>query len=67
MNMEMAFLIPTYGFNLFYLRAVVPEGVTMEDIYRSVAPFVLLQATGPAILIVFPHIALLLPNLIFGS
>jgi TRAP-type mannitol/chloroaromatic compound transport system permease large subunit len=67
MNMEMAFLTPPYGFNLFYLRGVVPEGVSMGDIYRSVTPFVILQATGLGILIAFPDIALLLPNLMFGA
>lgn len=31
-NMEMAFLTPPFGFNLFYLRSVVPKTVTMGDI-----------------------------------
>jgi len=63
-NMEMAFLTPPFGFNLFYIRGVAPPSVTMMDIYRSVAPFVLLQATALIILMIFPEIVLWLPDLL---
>jgi TRAP-type mannitol/chloroaromatic compound transport system permease large subunit len=53
MNMEMGFLTPLFGYNLFYLKAVVPEGVTMADIYRSIVPFVGLQAIGLTIVMIF--------------
>ena len=66
-NMQMAYLTPPYGFNLFYMRAVVPPEITMADIYRSVIPFVALQLVGLAILMIFPQIALFVPNLIFGG
>ena len=63
MNMEMGYLTPPFGFNLFYMKAIVPPGVTMEDIYRSIVPFVALQALGLVIVIIFPQIALYLPSL----
>ncbi len=63
-NMEMAFLTPPFGFNLFYLKGIVPEGVTMGDIYRSITPFVALQAIGLAAVMIFPQIALWLPNIV---
>lgn len=63
-NMEMAFLTPPVGFNLFYIKGVAPEGVTMHDIYRSVTPFVLLQATALAIIMIFPDSVLWLPKLL---
>lgn len=63
-NMEMAFLTPPFGFNLFYIRGVAPPGVEMIDIYRSVLPFVLLQATALIILMIFPKIVLWLPDLL---
>jgi len=66
-NMEMAFLTPPFGFNLFYMKAVVPEGVTMADIYRSVIPFVLLQAVGLIICMIFPGIVTWLPYLMLGK
>ncbi|OHD71873.1 MAG: TRAP dicarboxylate transporter subunit DctM [Spirochaetes bacterium RBG_16_49_21] len=64
MNMEMGYLTPPFGFNLFYMKAIAPEGVTMTDIYRSIVPFVALQGLALAIVIIFPQIALYLPNLV---
>jgi tripartite ATP-independent transporter DctM subunit len=65
-NMEMAYLTPPFGFNLFYMKGVVPKGITMGDIYRSIVPFVGLQLVGLIICMIFPQIALVLPNLVFG-
>ena len=66
MNMEMAYLTPPFGFNLFYMKAIAPKGITMVDIYRSVIPFVLLQLIGLIVVMIFPKIATLLPSLLFG-
>ena len=63
MNMEMGYLTPPFGFNLFYMKAIVPPGITMTDIYRSIVPFVIIQGIGLAIVIIFPEIALWLPKL----
>jgi tripartite ATP-independent transporter DctM subunit len=63
MNMEMGYLTPPFGFNLFYMKAIVPPGITMADIYRSIVPFVIIQGIGLAIVIIFPEIAMYLPNL----
>jgi tripartite ATP-independent transporter DctM subunit len=62
MNMEMGYLTPPFGFNLFYMKAIAPPGVTMTDIYRSIVPFVALQGVGLIIVIIFPEIALWLPK-----
>jgi len=62
-NMQMAFLTPPFGYNLFYLRGVAPKGVTMGDIYRSIIPFVGLQAFGLALVMIFPRLALWLPSM----
>ena len=67
MNMEMGFLTPPFGFNLFYMKAVVPPSITMGDIYRSIIPFVGLQALSLAIVMVFPQIALWLPSTMMGG
>ncbi|WP_149540652.1 TRAP transporter large permease [Siccirubricoccus phaeus] len=61
-NMEMAFLTPPFGFNLFYMRSCVPPSISMGDIYRAVIPFILLQAVGLAIMMVFPELITWLPN-----
>lgn len=64
MNMEMGYLTPPFGFNLFYMKAIVPPSVTMGDIYKAIVPFVLLQALCIFFIIVFPEIALWLPRLL---
>jgi len=65
-NMEMAYLTPPFGMNLFYLKGVAPKGVTMGDIYHSVTPFVLLQLVGLMLVVFIPAIVTWLPNLIFN-
>jgi len=61
-NAQMDYITPPFGYTLFYLKGVAPEGVTMGDIYRSIIPFVLLQAFGLALCMLFPEIILWLPS-----
>jgi tripartite ATP-independent transporter DctM subunit len=62
-NAQMDYITPPFGYTLFYLKGVAPEGVTMGDIYRSIIPFVILQAIGLAICMIFPQVVLWLPGL----
>ncbi len=64
MNMEMGFLTPPFGFNLFYMKAVAPKSISMADIYRSIVPFVALQGLGLGLVMIFPQIAMWLPSLL---
>ena len=63
-NLQTSFLTPPFGFALFYLRGVAPKEVTTGHIYRGVAPFVLIQVVGLAILWFFPAIVTIVPALI---
>ena len=63
-NLQTSFLTPPFGFALFYLRGVAPKEVTTMHIYRGVAPFVLIQVVGLAILWFFPWIVTIVPQLI---
>ena len=65
-NLQTSFLTPPFGFSLFYMKGVAPASVKMQDIYRGIIPFVLLQLTGLSLVLGFPQIALWLPNLILG-
>lgn len=65
--MEISYMTPPFGFNLFYLKSVAPPGVTMKDIYMSVGPYTVVELFGLFLIILFPAIALWLPNLIFAS
>jgi tripartite ATP-independent transporter DctM subunit len=62
-NMEIGYLTPPFGFNLFYMKAVAPPGVTMMDIYKSAMPFVGLMVLGLIICMIFPSIITWLPSL----
>ncbi|MEA1080007.1 TRAP transporter large permease subunit [Marinobacter qingdaonensis] len=64
-NMEIGYMTPPFGFNLFYLKGIVPPGITMGDIYRSIIPFVLVEIVGLGLIMVFPEIATWLPDLFF--
>ena len=64
-NMQMAYITPPYGLNLFYMKAVAPKEISLGDIYRSIVPFLGLQFVGLVILVAFPGITLWLPGLLF--
>lgn len=65
-NMQMSFISPPFGYALFYLKSVAPPGVTMGQIYRSSLPFLILQAVGLSICIIFPEVVLWLPRQVYG-
>ena len=65
--MEISYMTPPFGFNLFYLRSVAPPEVTMKDIYWSVGPYTIVELTGLLIIVMFPAIALWLPNVLFAG
>jgi TRAP-type mannitol/chloroaromatic compound transport system permease large subunit len=62
--MEMGFLTPPFGFNLFYMQAIAPKGVVMTDIYKSIIPFVMIQAAGLVLCMIFPEIIMWLPKIL---
>jgi len=66
-NMEMAYLTPPFGYNLFYMRGIVPKEITMGDIYRSAIPFIIIQAIALALSLLIPALIVWLPNLMFGA
>ncbi|MBI5896485.1 MAG: TRAP transporter large permease subunit [Desulfobacterales bacterium] len=62
-NMELGYITPPFGFNLFYMKALAgPLGVNMQEIYRSIIPFVLLMVLLMIMIMVWPELTLWLPN-----
>jgi tripartite ATP-independent transporter DctM subunit len=59
---QIAYMTPPFGYNLFLMRAMAPPEISIVDIYRSIVPFVLVMATGLAMVMAFPEIALWLPG-----
>ncbi len=66
LNLQTSFLTPPFGFALFYLRGVAPPSVATMDIYRGVAPFVVIQLVGLGVVAAFPSLATWLPKVLFG-
>ncbi|WP_417722117.1 TRAP transporter large permease [Salipiger sp.] len=64
---QIAYMTPPFGYNLFLMRAMAPPQIGMRDIYTSIVPFVLVMAVVLAIIMIFPGIALWLPNTIYGN
>jgi tripartite ATP-independent transporter DctM subunit len=59
---QIAYMTPPFGYNLFLMRAMAPPEVGLKDIYKSVWPFVGLMIIGLIIVMLFPQIALWLPE-----
>ena len=59
---QIAYMTPPFGYNLFLMRAMAPPEVTLRDIYVSVTPFVLVMLLALVLVMVFPQIALWLPQ-----
>ena len=62
-NMQIGYMSPPFGYQLFYLKSVAPPEITTGDIYKSVFPFIGVMLIGMAIIMIFPQIALWLPEL----
>ncbi|MFM9886472.1 MAG: TRAP transporter large permease subunit [Burkholderiales bacterium] len=62
-NLQTSFMTPPFGATLFYLRGTVPPGVTMQDVYRGMYPFVAIQILGLILCIAYPDIVLWLPRI----
>ena len=65
-NLQTSFLTPPFGFSLFYMKGVAPASIRMQQIYRGIVPFVLLQLIGLGLVLMFPEIALWLPRMVIG-
>ncbi|MCY1523415.1 C4-dicarboxylate TRAP transporter large permease protein DctM [compost metagenome] len=64
---QMAYMTPPFGYNLFLMRAMAPPDITLKDIYVSVVPFVLIMVVALAVVMMFPQIALWLPQWHYGQ
>jgi tripartite ATP-independent transporter DctM subunit len=65
-NTQTGYLTPPFGTMLFLIKGIAPKEVTMNDIYRSIVPFVVTQLVCLALCIIFPKIVTWLPNLLFN-
>ena len=64
-NLQTSFLTPPFGFSLFYLRGVAPAAIKTSQIYRGVAPLILIQLMMLGILALWPALATWLPKVVY--
>ncbi len=64
---QIAYIVPPFGYNLFLMRAMAPPEITIVDIYRSIIPFFFLMVLSMIIIMVFPDIAMWLPEVYSGK
>jgi TRAP-type C4-dicarboxylate transport system permease large subunit len=61
-NMTVGAITPPFGNVLFILKATSPE-TTLQEVYRAAVPFIFIVLLCMLLLVIFPQIALWLPNL----
>ena len=64
---QIAYMTPPFGYNLFLMKAMAPKEVSLMDIYNSIIPFVILMVIGLALVMIFPEIAMWLPETYYGK
>ncbi|MCD4722188.1 MAG: TRAP transporter large permease subunit [Desulfobacula sp.] len=66
MVIQTSYLTPPMAPAIFYLKGIVPPEIQLKDMFRGVVPYIFLQGIAIAIIILFPKIALWLPNIMIG-
>jgi tripartite ATP-independent transporter DctM subunit len=64
---QIAYMTPPFGYNLFLMRAMSPPEIKLTDIYMSVIPFVAVMLITLIIVMLFPELALWLPEQFRGK
>ncbi|UOA16511.1 TRAP transporter large permease [Sulfitobacter dubius] len=59
---QMAYITPPFGYTLFYLKGVLPDGIGIGQVYRGVIPFFLIQVVVLILFVAFPEIVTWLPE-----
>jgi tripartite ATP-independent transporter DctM subunit len=65
-NLQTAWLSPPVALSAYFLKGVVPEW-DLKDIYMGMMQFMVIQVIGLIAIVMFPQIALWLPELIYGN
>ncbi len=62
LNMQAAYLTPPFGWALILMKGVAPPEIHTKDIWRSIPPFVAIQLFVLILTMLFPQLALWLPD-----
>lgn len=64
--LQTSYLTPPMAPSIFYLRGISPPEITLRHMYRGVIPFIVLQIVTLVLVMVFPALALWLPQQLLG-
>lgn len=60
---EISLITPPVGLNVYVVRSASPIPLTLEDVFSGVFPFILIDVITLLLLIAFPAISLVVPNM----
>ena len=63
---QTSYLTPPMAPAIFYLRGIAPPEITIQDMFRGVVPFIVLQLIVLMIVAAFPPLVLWLPSVLLG-
>lgn len=64
---QMAYITPPFGYTLFYLKGVLPDGIGIGQVYRGVIPFFLIQVAVLGLFALFPGLVTWLPEVLAAN
>jgi tripartite ATP-independent transporter DctM subunit len=64
--MEMGLISPPVGINVFVVKGIAGKDTPMRDIFAGILPFWVALVICLAVIVLFPEVALFLPNTMFG-
>jgi tripartite ATP-independent transporter DctM subunit len=64
---EIAVITPPLGLNVFAVKGVVGDAVPLEEIFKNILPFLLMDILTVIILVAFPQLVLFLPSRFLGQ
>ena len=67
MNMQISYISPPFGPAAFYLKSVASKDISLDDIFKSIWPFMVVDVIVLAIVLIFPELSLWLPRMIMKN
>jgi tripartite ATP-independent transporter DctM subunit len=62
-TLQTAWLTPPFGFSIFFVKSVVPQDITYNDIVKGCLPYFAMQIIGVILCVMFPQIILWIPKI----
>jgi len=66
LNLQTSFLTPPMAMSAFYLKGIAPPGITLNQIFAGIVPYVFIVFFAMAMIYIFPGLVHWLPNYFYG-